>query len=106
MANPLINKNKPYRSKKIRDSARDQSCVRCGSDDGTVVLCHYTGLRQHQYGKGKGIKGSDIIGAHLCYTCHTEMDQPQQRKSIEASEEFLHCVALTLIRLVEQGVLK
>jgi hypothetical protein len=80
--------------------------VRCGSDDGTSVWAHYTGLRQHQYGKGKGIKGSDIIGAHLCYACHTELDQPQQRKSVEASEEFLHCVALTLIRLVEQEILK
>lgn len=77
--------------------AKDQTCVLCGSDHG-VVSAHYTGPRQHSYGKGRGVKGSDLITAHLCHDCHKDFDTPMSRKSIEQSEEFLHAVALTIIR--------
>ena len=85
----------------LRAFARDQSCVRCGADDGTVVLAHYTGIRQHSLGKGRGIKCSDIAGAHLCHACHLFFDNPTERKSIEMSEEFLFLVVLTAIRVHE-----
>lgn len=87
-----------WRSRKYLDAAEGQSCVRCGKQDGTIVGCHYTGLRQHTYGKGRGIKCSDAATADLCMECHAYFDQPQQRKSVDASEEFLHCIMLTIIR--------
>lgn len=98
-------KRDPVRSKKLRNHARDQSCVRCGANDGTVVLCHYTGLRQHQYGKGRGLKPDDHMAAELCVACHREMDTPQASKSVEASEEWLHLIALTWRRWLDDGVL-
>lgn len=93
---------------KLREAARDQACVRCGKQDGTVVLAHYFGPRRHSYGGGMSHKGHDAVGAHLCATCHAEMDSLARSKEHrwERSEEFLHCCALTWIRLIEQGVLK
>jgi hypothetical protein len=92
-----------WHSRPYLNGARGQPCVRCGANDGTVVSAHYTGLRQHLYGKGRGIKGSDVLVADLCRVCHEHFDQPQERKSIEASEAFLHCIAMTLIRRAEAG---
>ena len=78
--------------------AKHSACVRCEADDGTIVAAHYTGIRQHSYGKGRSLKGSDIAVAFLCCDCHKYFDQPTERKSIERSEEFLHCIMLTLIK--------
>jgi hypothetical protein len=93
---------------KLRKAAQDQFCVRCGIRNGTVVLAHYFGPRRHQYGGGMGVKGHDLIGAHLCHMCHTEMDQTSKSKEERwiHSEEFLHLCALTLIRLWEQEVIQ
>jgi Protein of unknown function (DUF1364) len=93
---------------KLRDAARDQACVRCHLNDGTVVLAHYFGWRRHAYGGGMSRKGHDAIGAHLCTQCHREMDTllRSRDKRCEHSEEFLHLVCLTIIRLMEQGVLR
>lgn len=93
---------------KLRDAARDQSCVACGATDGTVVLAHYMGPRRHSYGGGMSHKGHDLIGAHLCARCHNDMDTGSRDKfkRWEASEIFLNYCALTLIRLHQQGVLK
>ena len=99
-------KQKPWRSKKYTSAAAGQSCVRCGVSDGTIVPCHYTGLRQHSYGKGTRIKCSDIALADLCSVCHIYLDNPTERKSIERSEDFLHCCLLTQIRRLAAGVLK
>lgn len=77
--------------------AKDQTCVLCGSDHG-VVSAHYTGPRQHSYGKGRGVKGNDLITAHLCHYCHPSFDMPDNRKDYDMSELFLHAVALTIIR--------
>lgn len=90
---------------KWTDAANGESCVRCGSM-GTTVLAHYTGLRQHDYGKGKGIKGSDLIAAHLCFSCHTHFDQYLSGNDWERSEEFLHFVSMTIIRLARRGKIK
>jgi hypothetical protein len=55
-----------------------------------------------------GVKGHDLIGAHLCHTCHTEMDRTSRSKEEKwtHSEEFLHLCVVTLIRLWEQGVIQ
>ncbi len=94
-------KQKAWRSKNYTDAAADQECVRCWKSDGTIVAAHYTGLHQHQYGKGRSIKCSDIATADLCHDCHTWFDQPTERKSIERSEEFLHCILMTIIRRLD-----
>ena len=88
--------------------ARDQACVRCGSQDGTVVCCHYFGARRHAYHGGMGCKGDSVIAAHLCHACHAYMDTASKSKETRwlHSEEFLHLCALTIVRLFEQGKLK
>lgn len=95
-------------SQKLRASARDQACVRCGREDGTTVWAHYFGPRRHSYGGGMSRKGHDLIGAHLCQHCHNEMDSLCKSKDDRwlLSEEFLHLAALTLIRLWESEVIK
>ena len=98
-------KHQYIRSKALTQSAAGQPCVRCGSADGTVVAAHYTGLRQHAYGKGRGIKCDDTVSAELCQACHQWFDAPAQRKSIEASEEFLHCVVLTNRHRYDRGLI-
>lgn len=89
----------------LRSAAMDQSCVRCGAQDGTVVLAHYFGPRRFAYGGGMGHKGHDAVGARLCMVCHRFMDTESRRKEDKwlHSEEFLHYCALTWIRLVETG---
>jgi hypothetical protein len=95
-------------NRKLRNAAKDQSCVRCGCHDGTIVLCHYTGYRRHAYGGGLGIKVHDLVGAHLCFDCHQTMDtlSREKAKQIEHSESFQHYCLLTLLRLWDQGVIK
>lgn len=90
---------------KLRKAAEGQSCVRCGST-GTTILAHYSGLRQHDYGKGKAIKGADVAAAHLCHQCHEYFDQYAEGNTWERSEEFLHLCMMTIIRLFKLGVIK
>ena len=84
----------------LRKAARGRECVRCGADDGTVVLAHYFGPRRHEYGGGMGRKGHDAVGAHLCSRCHQHMDTLSRDKANKwlLSEEFLHYCALTWIQ--------
>jgi hypothetical protein len=92
----------------LRAIAEGQRCVRCGRNDETVVLCHYTGARRLAYGGGFGIKVKDLAAAHLCGECHRLMDtlSRDKGKKWEHSEDFLHYCMLTVLRLAEQGELK
>jgi hypothetical protein len=103
-----MNKYQHRVMKKLRDAARDQACVKCGKQDGTVVLAHYFGPRRGEYGGGMSIKGHDAVGAWLCYQCHVWMDSESKNKEFrwEHSEYFLHLCALTMIQLIEQEILK
>jgi len=103
------------RSKKLRNGARDQSCVNCGRSDGTVVSAHYTGLRSYQLGKGRGIKPHDICCADLCYKCHSAFDENSSSlsdlkgdfpKRVDRSEQFLFNIMKTILRRIDQGILK
>lgn len=89
----------------LRQLARDESCVRCGAQDGTVVLAHYTGARRLSYGGGFGIKVRDIYAAYLCSKCHSFMDREHRDKvnKWEHSEEFQHYILLTIGRLMDRG---
>jgi len=101
-----------YRNKKLLQASKGRSCVRCGADDGTIVRAHYTGRRQHNYGKGMGCKGSDLVAADLCFRCHKDFDEhwdlgeDGENGKIRQSEDFLHCIMLTLLRDLEEGILK
>jgi uncharacterized Fe-S cluster-containing radical SAM superfamily protein len=92
----------------LRKAAEGQSCVRCGIEDGSIVLAHYTGVRRGAYGGGLSLKCHDIFGAHLCGACHRYMDTESRdrAKRWEHSEEFQHYILLTIKRLLDQEVLK
>jgi hypothetical protein len=91
----------------LRDAARDQSCVRCGAHDGTVVGAHYTGARRLSLGGGFGKKVHDLFIADLCADCHRLMDSESRDKATkwEHSEEFLFLILQTIGRRLEQGVI-
>lgn len=60
-----------YRNKKLTQSAKHESCVSCGANDGTIVWAH-SNLSRH--GKGMGMKAHDLFGAYLCNNCHQKYD--------------------------------
>lgn len=66
-----------FRSPKLLSLARDQACVNCGNQDGTVVSAHSNN------GKGMGIKASDATLMFLCHACHTEYDQGRSMNKME-----------------------
>lgn len=101
------------RSKKAMQAANGRSCVNCGAMDGTIVRAHYTGLRQHLFGAGRGIKCHDICTADLCMKCHSAFDtfakhlkRTGEITKIDQSEQFLYLIMETIIRDVKEGVLK
>lgn len=90
-------------SKKLRDSARDQTCTLrlqgCGYDDGTVVLAH---LPCGQ--KGMGMKGPDVIACFACDNCHSIIDG-RKRGEYETAD-LLRALAETQVHWIERGLLK
>lgn len=96
-----------FRSPKLLASANGKPCTRCGRQIEGVVACHYTGVRRELFGGGLGIKVSDLIHARLCQECHSYMDTLSRSKDMkyDHSEEFLTLCALTLIRMVDEGLL-
>jgi hypothetical protein len=95
-----------YESQKLRDASEGQVCVRCGSSD-NVVGCHYTGVRRLAYCGGFGQKVHDFLTADLCQECHKFLDTLSRSKTHrwEHSEEFQHCILLTLERRFIQGII-
>lgn len=100
-----------YRNPKLLAAANGRPCVNCGAEDGTIVRCHYTGLRQQAYGKGTGIKCHDHIAADLCRKCHEKLDRYEHKKGrlsfeekIDLSEQFLHLCILTITRDIKAGL--
>ena len=103
-----LQKIKPYRSKKLRNLARDcPICMCCGKpNDGTIVAAHYTGLRQQEFGKGMGQKCTDTATAYLCHECHTKFDTYRYEDNIDSSELFLLAIVRTHDYLFLTGVIK
>ena len=95
-----------FRSKKLTRSAEGKVCIRCGGHN--AYACHYNGIRQHQYGKGRGIKCSDLMTAEFCYKCDQRFSEgttEHWKDAEERSEEFLHWIVLTNERRINSGVL-
>lgn len=94
-----------HRSKSLRESARDETCVGCGAQDGTVVWAH---SNEMQHGKGKGLKAHDILGNYLCYRCHSWYDAGISGR-LEKQRFFRECYPRTMVRIAEKlanGTLK
>ena len=93
---------------RLTQSAKGKSCIRCGKNDETRAA-HFNGTYQHQYGKGRGIKGHDIVTAELCHACDqmfTEGSTSGFTSKDDRDAQFLHLVCMTNIRRFNCGVLK
>jgi hypothetical protein len=86
-----------YRSEALRRSAREQACVRCGAEDGTVVLAH---SNESSHGKGMSIKAHDLLALYLCSECHRWFDQGKASRE-EKRAMFRECYPITMTRVAE-----
>jgi hypothetical protein len=100
-----------WRSKKLTQSAKHESCVSCGADDGTIVWAH---SNEQKHGKGMGIKAHDLFGAFLCYRCHTAYDTcgkiitikgPGGQMELDRDYWFRGQWEKSLIRVCEKGLI-
>ena len=94
------------RSKKLRQSAKDQECTLniagvCTYNNDETVLCHFNILGD----KGMGTKSSDLCGAWGCSQCHHHMDANVMNK-----EQWLYYAyrgtMRTIHKLVEEGLIE
>lgn len=87
---------------KHTEAAKGEDCVRCGTNDGTVVLAHYQGPMAHKLGKGFGIKAHDLAGAWLCRECHDLLDRRTfsrwMTKEDCGLDLAIHCLKTVIIR--------
>ena len=102
----MFQKRNPYKSRKFLDRIAELPCVKCGTMDGTIVPCHYSGPYQHLLGKGVGSKVTDAAVAALCYKCHASMDQYEEGNTCDRSEEFLYLCIITHEALLKAGYLE
>ena len=88
-----------------RKAANGETCVRCGAEDGTIVLAHYQGDMAHVLGKGLAVKSHDLAGAWLCNRCHNTLDgrEPSLFEPLERSLELAIYSLKTLIIRIERG---
>jgi len=102
----MIEKNKPYRNKKLLNASKDRTCIKCGADDGTIVRAHYQGIGSERVGKGWGQKPHDFVSADLCMVCHSELDQYEDGNTTDRGWEFLLLCMETLARDFKQEIIK
>jgi len=107
----MFQKLPPIEDRRLTRAAKGQTCIRCGTNDGTVCACHYNGFRAYSYGKGRGVKCGDIFVADFCRACDDLFSEANYHRwdggsqSVERSEEFQHWVLKTIERRVRDGVL-
>lgn len=92
-----------FRSRKLLDLARDQACVMCGNQDGTIVAAH-SNLLEH--GKGMGMKAHDGMCAWLCNRCHTEMDQGSKMCAEQKRDVMLTAICRTYVQMWNQALIQ
>jgi len=90
---------KPYRSKEMRDFAKDAPvCFSCHfANFGTVVGCHSNSISN---GKGMGIKSSDLL-AFMCKDCHDYIDAHWKESKVQ--ETFYRAVYESTVWLLQTG---
>lgn len=92
---------------KLTQSAKGQCCIRCGAPD--AYACHYNGIRQHHFGKGRGIKANDFMTAEFCYKCDMDFTEGSTADFVDKtdrSEQFLFWIAMTNLRRIENNIIK
>lgn len=105
----MIEKRKPYRNKKIRQSARGEYCSMmlscCNGNPETVVFAH---SNYSEDGKGAGQKADDIFGAYMCSACHDAYDHRNNLfpNDEEMRDNFHRAMKRTWRRMIDKGVLK
>ena len=101
----LIPKNKPFRSKKVRDSAKGEACTMlspdCNGNPESVCLRH-SNLLEH--GKGRGIKASDLEAFYGCQWCEDWFTNPNIPRGIRYSY-YERAKRKTHDRLRKKGIL-
>ena len=107
-----MQKQQRQKSKKLREAARDQSCINCGVKDSTVVGAHLQGMRASAFGKGIASKCHDWVLADLCSRCHAAFDNygisefdDKTTRAIDHSEQFLFCILKTIEWRIDQGLI-
>ena len=103
----MTQKQTRVRLKKIRDSARGQSCTmnspECNYDEATVVLAHYNTPGE----SGMGMKNCDSSAAYLCFGCHEWTEKAESRHS---QQDYLfywfRACRKTWRLLITEGVLR
>lgn len=93
---------------KLTELSKGLTCIKCGMPD--AYSAHYNGVRQHDYGKGRGRKCNDLMTAEFCYKCDQEFSEGSMlpiwnNNKWERSEEFLFWISKTNIRRLKNGVL-
>jgi len=100
---------KPYRNRKMLDAAQYVPCIRCGKE-GETRACHYNGMYQISFGKGRGQKCSDFATAEFCHDCDqlfSEGSTPFGKDicgKAMRSDELQRYIILTNIRRIERGI--
>ena len=79
----------------------DKTCVLTGKLN--PERCHYTGIMQSAFGKGLSEKCDNLFVAEICHEKHLEFDQPKEKKSLQASHDFMVAILLTIKRKAENG---
>ena len=106
----MIQKSKPIRLQKLRDSARGAPCTInspiCNSNPETSVLAHY---RSHGTNAGMGIKPDDTAAAIACSACHDWLDGRSSLYSSNKKDKdyfWMRGILKTFRYWVDEGVLK
>lgn len=89
-----------WRSKKIKDSAKNEACVSCGIDDGTVVWAH---SNEQKHGKGIGIKAHDLFGCFICHKCHFLYDSSTSMNKFDKQAWFREQWEKSMILVCKKG---
>jgi hypothetical protein len=98
------------RSQKVLRSAKGQECAGrfpgiCNHNPETVVWAHLNGAA---FGKGMGIKAHDVLGMHLCSSCHAYLDTGHGTRPLISTDTLLECVLSavceTYVRLITAGI--
>lgn len=93
-----------FRSKKLRDAARDRPCVLCGRNNGTTVPAH---SNMPEHGKGVGIKAPDYFMSYCCDRCHAEIDgRIGQLTKEEKRMQWFRAYARTVEIWFKEGLIK
>jgi len=82
-------KPQTYRNPNLLKLAKEAPCAYCGNY-GTTVAAH-----SNWHDKAMSKKASDSFHAHLCFTCHSELDQGKNMTKEERKMMWLEAMAKT-----------